>query len=226
MHDIIDLFMSNPFFWLAVVSLIAGLISQSWVNSSLKKYQQVPSSCGITGYEAAQRMLSFYNISGVRVCQGKEGQDYYDPRNRSVCLSPSVFNGVSVTSLAVICHEVGHACQHAEGAFFNRLRTALVPIVNLGASSWFIALFIGIMFQLSGLVILAALLYSLVLVFSLITLPVEFDASHRAITYMKTINLPEDEIRGSKRVLRSCAFTYVVAVLVSALQLIAILSRR
>lgn len=226
MQNIITWVLDNPVFLAIVFTLVIGIFSTLWVKSSMKKYSQVASASGLTGGDAAQRMLSFYGVNNVQIYQGKEGNDYYDPKNHCIVLSPSIFRGMSVTSFAVICHEVGHACQHAEGYGMMKFRTALVPLANFGSSLWLFLLLIGVFLQSFGLVIAAAIMYSLVLLFSLVTLPVEFNASHRAIKYMSTIGLPNSEVSGARHVLTACAFTYIAATLASVAQLLVILSRR
>ena len=135
MAQFINAMLMNPFIVVLIASIVFGLISSIWVKTSLSKYNKVPSSFNTTGNDAAQRMLAFYGVQNVPVVQGEEGADFYDPRSRSISLSPSVFNGMSVTSFAVICHEVGHACQHAEGYGMMKFRTALVPFANLGSNA-------------------------------------------------------------------------------------------
>lgn len=114
-----------------IAILVLGLLAQFIANHSLKKYNKYISSTNLPGAEAARQMLAYYGVNNVPIQQGAEGQDFYDPRSRSITLSPSVYSGSTVTSTAVVCHEVGHACQHAEGYSPMKLRTALVPVVNL-----------------------------------------------------------------------------------------------
>ena len=211
---------------LVVLTLVIGLGAQALVNGRLKKYSQVGVSNGMTGAEAARRMLAFYNITGVPVNRGAEGQDFFDPRSNSVTLSPSAYDGRSITALATACHECGHAYQYAEGYTPMKVRTAIVPVVNLASNAWIFILMIGIALQISGFVDLAIIMYAAVVAFGLVTLPVEFNASSRAMTYMDTIGLPEAEKAGSRSVLSACAMTYVAAALTSILQLIWLLGQR
>lgn len=203
-----------------VLTLLIGLGATAWCKSALNKYSKVASQSGLTGETVARQMLSYYGIGGVPVHMGSEGQDFFDPRSNSVTLSPSVFNGHSVTSLATVCHECGHACQYATGYKPMKFRTSLVPAVNLCSNAWMIILIIGIAMNMAGLYYLAIALYTISVLFALITLPVEFDASNRALKYMDQIGLSREERAGSAAVLRSCAFTYVAAALTSLLQLI------
>lgn len=211
---------------LVILTLVIGMGAQWLVNSRLKKYQRVPVSNMMTGAEAARQMLAYYGIQGVHVGRGAEGQDFFDPRNNSITLSPSVFDGRSVTALATACHECGHAYQYAQNYTPMRIRTAIVPAVNLASNAWVFILMIGIMLNLAGLVDLAIVVYAVVVLFALVTLPVEFDASHRGLGYMQTIGLPAGEIAGSRSVLTACALTYVAAALTSILQLVWLLGQR
>lgn len=214
-------------YWtLVILTLIIGFGAQTWVNSRLKKYQKVPVANGLTGADVAYRMLSYYGVQGVEVRCGSEGQDFFDPRSNSVTLSPSVYRGRSVTALATACHECGHAQQFATGYTPMRVRSAIVPVVNVASNAWIFLLMIGIAMNLAGMIDLAIIMYAAVVVFGLVTLPVEFDASHRALAYMGTIGLPEAEVAGSRSVLTACALTYVASVLTSILQLLWLLGQR
>ncbi|WP_165045341.1 zinc metallopeptidase [Adlercreutzia sp. ZJ138] len=218
--------LSSSYLLLILVTLALGGVATWWVNSSLKRYSNVPVSNGLTGAEAARQMLAYYGISGVQVLRGGPGQDFFDPRSNSVTLSPDAYDGRSVTATATACHEVGHAYQFAEGYAPMKVRSAMVPVVNLASNSWMFLLLLGIMLNLAGFVTLAIVLYSFAVLFQLVTLPVEFNASHRAMTYMSARALPEAERAGSWKVLRACAFTYVAAALTSILQLLWLLGQR
>lgn len=219
------MYFSSSYLLLIVVTLAIGGVATAWVNHSLKRYTRVPVSNGLTGAQAAAQMLSYYGISDVPVRPGGAGQDFFDPRSNSVTLSPDAYSGRSVTALATACHEVGHACQYAQGYVPMKVRSALVPAVNLASNAWMFLLMIGIFMNLAGLVDLAILLYAVAVLFQIVTLPVEFDASHRALAYMTTTGIPEAERAGSKRVLTACAFTYVAAALTSILQLLWLLGQ-
>ena len=211
---------------LIVVTLVIGLGAQGYVNYQLKKYSNVPVTSGITGAEAARRMLAYYGVTDVEIRRGGQGQDFFDPRSNSVTLSPDAFGATSVTALATACHEVGHACQYAQRYMPMRIRTAIVPVANFASNAWVFVLMIGIVMNLIGLVDVAIVLYAAVVLFSIVTLPVEFNASRRAITYMGEIALPASEQKGAFSVLRACALTYVAAALSSVLQLLWLLGRR
>lgn len=217
---------SLSYWMLVLVTLAIGLASTWYVNHTLKKYQQIGVSNGMTGADAARRMLAYYGIRNVPVNCGQEGQDFFDPRTNAVTLSPSAYNGRSITALATACHEVGHAYQYAENYTPMKIRTSIVPVVNVASNVWIFLLMAGIMFQMFQLIDVAIVMYALVVLFALVTLPVEFDASGRALTYMKTIGLPQVEQQGSAAVLRSCAMTYVASALISVLQLLYLLGQR
>ena len=218
-------------YWaLIIVTLVLGMAASGYVNSQLKKYQKVRSSSGITGREAAERMLAANGVHGVRVSRGNEGQDHFDPRTNSISLSPSVYDQCTVTAYATACHEVGHACQFAQGYAPLKARSAIWPVANAASNIWFFFFLIGLFMAattIGGIMIdIAIIMYALVVIFQIVTLPVEFNASHRAMDYMKTIGLPESEVAGSFSVLRACALTYVAAALASVLQLVYLLGMR
>lgn len=208
-----------------VLTLVIGMGASWYVNHKLKVYQRVPISNGLTGAEAARRMLAYYGISHVQVYRGGPGQDFFDPRTNSVTLSPEAYDGRTVTATATACHEVGHACQYAQNYSPMKIRGALVPAVNLASNAWIFILLIGIFLTSQGLITLAIIMYAVVVLFQVVTLPVEFNASRRAMAYMDTIGLPQCERSGSFDVLRACAFTYVAAALTSALYLVYLLGQ-
>lgn len=214
-------------YWLLIiVTLALGLGASGYVNSQLRKYSQVRSSSGITGAQAAERMLRANGVTGVVIQRGNEGQDHFDPRTNSIALSPSVYDNCSVTAYATACHEVGHACQFAQGYGPLKIRSALWPVANFASNIWFFVLIAGIFLVMNSLIDIAIVMYAAVVLFQIVTLPVEFNASHRAMDYMKTIGLPEGEVAGSFSVLRACALTYVAAALASLLQLVYLLGMR
>ena len=213
--------LSNGYLLLIVVTLAIGGLATWYVNSQLKKYTRVPISNGLTGAEAARRMLAYYGVH-----RGGPGQDFFDPRTNSVTLSPDAFDGRSITATATACHEVGHACQYAENYAPMKIRGAIVPVVNLASNAWIFLLMLGIILVSNQLTTLALVMYAVVVLFQLVTLPVEFNASRRAMTYMDTIALPQSEQGGAFSVLRACALTYVAAALTSILQLLWLLGQR
>ncbi len=208
---------------LIIVTIALGLGAQAYVNHQLKKYAQVPNSTYMTGAQVATGMLAYYGIQGVQVQMGGPGQNFFDPRSNSITLDPETFNTASITSTATACHEVGHACQYAENYMPMKVRSAMVPVVNIASNAWIFILLIGIFLNLAGFVELAIILYACAVLFEVVTLPVEFNASKRALQYMQTTGLPTGEVAGSASVLRACAFTYVAAALASFLQLVYLL---
>lgn len=209
---------------LIVVTLAIGLGAQFYVNSKLRQYQSVPISNGLTGAQCAMQMLAYHGITGVEVRAGGPGQDFFDPRTNSVTLSPEVYGGRSVTATATACHEVGHACQYAADYTPMKVRSAIVPLANVASNLWIFLLFIGIFLNMVGLVWAAIIMYAVVVLFQLATLPVELNASRRAMAYMGSIGLPAAEQKGSFDVLRACALTYLAAALTSILQLLWLLN--
>lgn len=211
---------------LIVVTLAIGFGAQAYVNSQIKKYSLVPNSTRMTGYQVAIGMLAYYNVSGVEVRMGGRGQNFFNPKDNSITLDPESFNGTSITATATACHEVGHACQYAQGYTAMKVRSALVPVVNFTSNTWIFIFLIGVVLNLAGLVDLAIIFYAFAVLFQVVTLPVEFDASKRALAYMGSTGLPETERIGSWNVLRACALTYVAAALVSVLQLLYLIGAR
>ncbi len=214
------------YWFLIIITLAIGMGASGYVKSQLNKYSKVRSSSGITGAEAAERMLRAHGVSGVQVKRGNEGQDHFDPRSNTIALSPSVYDQCTVTAYATACHEVGHACQFAQGYAPLKWRTALWPLANAASNLWMFVLLAGVLLYMNQLIDVAIVMYAAVVLFQLITLPVEFNASHRALDYMKTLPLPEGEVAGSYSVLRACALTYVAAALASLLQLVYLLGLR
>lgn len=210
---------------IVLFSLVAGIGSQFLVNSKLKKYSRFENEIGLTGAQMAQKMLNDHGISNVAINQGQEGQDHFDPRSNSISLSPSVYGGNSITAMATACHEVGHAIQYATNYAPMKVRGSLVPVANFASNAWIFLFVLGLIMQMNGLTLAAAMIYMAVLLFEVVTLPVEFNASKRALSYIGGLGISNSEdMRGSKQVLFACALTYVVAALASALQLLWILA--
>ncbi len=211
---------------LVVVTLAIGLGSQAYVRQQLNKYSRVASGSGMTGAQVAQQMLAYYGIHNVPVRAGATGEDYFDPRTNSITLSPEAYGVSTVTAIATACHEVGHACQYAQGYTPMKLRSAIVPVANIASNFWIFLFFIGIALNLAGLVDAAIVLYAAVVLFAVVTLPVEFDASNRARKYFAIAGYSNAERSGASSVLTACAMTYVAAALSSAMQLMYLLMQR
>lgn len=211
---------------LIVASLVLGFGAQGYVRHQLNKYSHVPNSNHQTGRDVALAMLNYYGVHGVSVNMGGHDEDFFNPKTNSITLNPEVFNGTSITATATACHEVGHACQFAMGYTPMKIRSAMVPAVNLCSNAWIFVLLAGIFLNLMGLVTLAIALFAVAVLFQVVTLPVEFDASRRALAYMSSTGLPAGERAGAASVLRACAFTYLAAALVSIMNLLYLLSQR
>lgn len=205
----------------AVISAIASLN----VNSTFKKFSKVRSSRGLAAQDVAMMILNSAGIYDVRIetIRGKL-TDHYDPRSKVLRLSESVYGQTSVAAIGVAAHECGHAIQHKEAYAPLRLRSASVPVANIGSKlSWPIVL-LGIFLGMYGLAEIGVLLFIFVVLFQLITLPVEFNASARALKILETSNiLDTKELGGAKKVLSAAALTYVAALFASILQLLRLL---
>lgn len=210
-------------YWLIViVSLVLGLATQGYINRQYKVWSKVRLSSGETGAQVAQRMLAAEGASQVGIVRvGGHLTDFYDPRDNRLHLSDENLSGGSVASAAVACHEAGHAVQHAQGYVPVKIRTALVPVVNFTSNVWMVLLMLGMFVGSIGLARLAVLLFGFSVLFQLITLPVEFDASRRAVQYLSNgAGLSPEAEEGARKVLTAAALTYVAAALVSILQLL------
>ena len=209
-----------------VVCLLLGGLSTWYVNSTLKKYNKVSSGTELTGAQIAKNMLSDNGIYDVQIHEGRKGRNHFDPRNNSVTLETAYFHGTSVSAHAVACHEVGHALQLAVGYGPFKARSAIFPVVSFASNVWFIIFIVGAVMTMNGLIDLAIALYAVTILFQIVTLPVEFDASKRAMDYIKSSSVLQGNSQGAFSVLRSCALTYVAAALVSLIQLLYLLSNR
>jgi len=202
--------------------IIMGLTSW-YVKAAYNKWSQVPAKSRLTGTQAAQRLMSTGNMYGVQI-QGVAGQltDHYDPRDKTLYLSNGVANGTSVAALAIAAHELGHAMQDAEEYFPLKFRSALVPIVNIGSNLGWFLIMIGLFLRFTELAWVGVLIFAGGAVFSLATLPVEFNASARAKQLLAQTGIiqTDEEIRGVNNVLNAAALTYVAGLITSILQLL------
>lgn len=211
---------------LIIISTIIGGGASWYVHHQIKKYATVASSFNLTGVQIAQHMLVYNGVPVIPFHRGGHEQNHFDPRDNSITLDPHAYSYNSVTALATACHEAGHACQYAKGFLPMKIRSALVPVVNFASNTWMIALLLGIFMNMAGLVDLAIILFLFAVLFQLVTLPVEFDASGRALKYLRAAGMPQAELAGAGKVLRACALTYVAAALVSVLQLVWLIGSR
>jgi hypothetical protein len=209
-----------------VVPMVIGLWAQHRVKSTFARNLEVPASHGMTGAQVARRILDSNGLQEVPIEETPGTlSDHYDPRSRSVHLSPEVFNGRSISSTAVGSHEVGHAIQHAQAYAFFRFRSAMFPAVQFASNIWVLFLIGGIFFQLTQFIILAVALYSVAVLFQIVTLPVEFDASKRAKEQLGGLGLvASTEAGGVKSVLSAAAWTYVAGALAAIAVLLYYLS--
>ncbi|BDF77246.1 zinc metallopeptidase [Pyramidobacter piscolens] len=209
-------------------AILLAMWAQARVKSAFATYSRVHSHSGLTAREAARRILDSYGLSGVPIRQ-VAGQltDHYDPRDRSLSLSEPVYNSTSIAAIGVAAHEVGHAVQHATGYAPLQIRNAVVPLLSLSSSAAMPLFFIGLLSASNMLMNIGILLFVGVLAFHLITLPVEFDASNRALKVLSSNGMmTRDEVGGARKVLNAAAMTYVSATLMAALQLVRLLALR
>lgn len=208
-----------------IPAVIISFIAQMQISSTYSKYKRVGTRNGYTGQQVARMMLDEAGLFDIQIqIVNQELGDHYSPSERILRLSPDVYNGSSVAAAGIAAHEVGHAIQHKESYKPIVVRNAIVPIVNIGSSFSWIVFFLGLVLGISKLTTIGIILFSAVVVFQLITLPVEFNASSRALSILKSRNiLYEDEAKGAKKVLKAAAMTYVAAVLHSISQLIRLL---
>jgi uncharacterized protein len=216
----------QPFLLFFVIPLAIGLWAQHRVKSTFAKNLQVRIANGMTGAQVARRVLDANGLNEVPVEETPGSlSDHYDPRSRSVHLSPDVFQGVSVASTAVAAHEVGHAIQHAKSYAFFKFRSALFPAVQFASNIWFLFLLGGFFLQITGFIVLAIALYAVAVLFQIVTLPVEFDASSRAKRQLKDLGLvASNEGDGVDATLNAAAWTYVAGALAAIAQLLYFLS--
>lgn len=218
----------DPTYILVVIGAVICMIASARVKGTFNKYSQLRSMSGMNGAQVAQRVLQAAGIYDVQVRHVSGSlTDHYDPRTKTVNLSDPVYNATSVAALGVAAHECGHAIQHAKSYAPLSIRSALVPIANFGSMLAWPVILIGLFFNTrsSGLIIdIGILLLSAAVLFQLVTLPVEFDASRRALVMLRTQGiLADDELRYTRRVLKSAALTYVASAAAAILQLLRII---
>ena len=218
----------DPTYILVVIGAVICMIASARVKGTFNKYSQLRSMSGMNGAQVAQRVLQAAGIYDVQVRHVSGSlTDHYDPRTKTVNLSDPVYNATSVAALGVAAHECGHAIQHAKSYAPLSIRSALVPIANFGSMLAWPVILIGLLFNTrsSWLIIdIGILLFSAAVLFQLVTLPVEFDASRRALVMLRTQGiLADDELKYTRRVLKSAALTYVASAAAAILQLLRII---
>lgn len=220
------MFYYDPTYILVIIAFALTLFASFGVKSTFAKYDKIRNTRGITGADAARRILSSNGISNVTV-EYTPGSltDHFDPRTNVVRLSDATYNSNSVAAIGVAAHECGHAIQHSVGYAPIKVRNAIVPVVNIGNTLSMPLFFIGLVLGAYNLAYIGALLFSFVLVFQLVTLPVELNASRRALKILDEFDiLGDSELKGAKKVLTAAAMTYVAAVAATALQLLRLLT--
>jgi len=218
------MFFFDPFYLIFMIPAFILMAVTSWyVRHAYNKWSKIRATSGLTGHQAAQRLISTGSLYGVQV-QGTSGQlsDHYDPRNKTLYLSQGVANSPSVAAVAISAHELGHALQDAENYFPMTIRSALVPAVNIGSNLGWILIMIGLVLQQIQIAWLGVLVFSAGALFALATLPVEFNASARAkeLLYATGIIQTEEERRGVNQVLNAAALTYVAGLVTAIMQLL------
>ncbi len=218
----------DPLYFLIVgPAILLSILAQVRVKSTFARFERVGTRGGMSGAEAAERILSSHGLGGVGI-QRTSGflSDHYDPRTRVLRLSPNVHEGRSIASIGVAAHEAGHALQHAQGYFPMQVRSALVPVTQIGSWLAWPLLLMGFILGSLGLIKVGIVLFSAAVLFQLVTLPVEFDASRRAVAILGQHQiLTTEELAGTRQVLSAAALTYVAAAAAAVLQLLYFLMR-
>lgn len=207
---------------LLIIGFLIASGAQLFVTSSYNKYKKVGNKKGLTGFEVARKILDKNGLDKVHIVETRGLlSDHYDPRRKVVRLSTEIFHGDSIASASVAAHEVGHAIQDKEGYLYMKIRSFLVPFVNIGTSLGYIAILIGFITNALNMIDLGIILLSSMILFQIVTLPVEFNASKRAGIELKNQKLLEsNELDKSSNMLTAAAFTYVASVLTTMLQLL------
>lgn len=215
----------DPTYVLVIIAFLLTLFASFGVKATFRKYDKIRSSRGITGAVAARRILDANGLQHIRIERvGGDLTDHYSPKENVIRLSDSTYNSDSVAAIGVAAHECGHAVQYKVGYVPIKIRNSIVPVVNIGSSLSMPLFIIGLIFQLTNLAYLGALLFGLVLVFQVVTLPVEINASRRAMKTLDEMMLLEgDELTGARKTLTAAAMTYVASAAATALQLLRLL---
>lgn len=208
-----------------IIILIIPFIAQLRVSSNYNKYLTVKQSSGLSGFEVARKILDNNGLDNVHIVETRgKLTDHYDPTRKVIRLSHNVFHGDSIASVSIAAHECGHAVQDKTGYVWMRIRSMIFPIVNIATSISYVVILIGILAQLFNVVLLGIVLTAFGLIFQIVTLPVEFDASNRAKDELRKIGIVKaEEQTGVNKVLGAAAMTYVAGVLSSALEIVRLL---
>ena len=208
---------------MVVTCLVLGMIAQAYINAQYNKWSRIPAD-GASGSQVARLMLDSSNCSEVAI-YSTPGHltDHYDPRSNALYLSGDNMSGGSVASVAVACHEAGHAVQRKQGYFMMKVRHALVPVVNFMSNAWIFIFLFGMFTSVTRMYSIAVFMFAFTVLFHLVTLPVEINASRRALAYIEASGMSPACVRGARQVLVAAALTYVAAALSSALQFLYLL---
>lgn len=222
-----------PFFYdwtmvLIIPALLFSLWAQHKVSSAFRRYSQVRNRANLTGAQVAQRLLQVAGLPGVTLERTPgELDDHYDPRGRVLRLSPAVAGTPSVAAAGITAHEIGHALQQRDAFILFAMRSAIVPVANIGSQASMPLFFLGLLFGSGFMMNLGIIAFSAAVAFQLITLPVEFDASRRALALLRESGvLAADELPGARAVLTAAALTYLAATLMAVLQLLRLIILR
>lgn len=221
-------FLIDRYYILLVLPVIfASMIISARMRSVYNRYSGVRNSRGITGAQAAQMVLNYYGVTDVQIMTINGNlTDCYDPVQKVIKLSPDVYNGSSIASVGVACHEAGHAAQHAEAYLPIKIRNSILPVCNIGSTLSMPLLIIGLILSFEPLIWIGIGFFSFTAIFQLVTLPVEFNASNRAINVIESNGLLTfEEKLGAEKVLKNAALTYVAALAVSVAQLLRLILR-
>lgn len=217
-------YLASTLLVLAAVVFAAAMSAK--VRTTFQKFSRVSSENGLQANEVARQILDSYGLYDVAITRvGGELTDHYDVRNRSLALSDSTFFSTSVAAIGVAAHECGHAVQHAKGYFPIKLRNLLAPVVHFSSSAWLLIFLMGLLFSVPVLVDTGIILFGAIVLFQLLTLPVEFNASKRALAVIESQHiLQNDEIDGARKTLSAAALTYIAGLAVSLAQLIRLIA--
>lgn len=212
--------------WIVILGVIVALITQGLLSSTYKKYSKEKTRSNLTGAQLASQLLTNAQISGVTIGRvGGELTDHYSPQNHVLNLSTNVHDSRSIAALSVAAHECAHAFQYSEGYSLMGVHRAMVPMVNIGSNLSWPLVFVGLIASFNPLILAGIALFSLTVVFTMVTLPIEINASRRAIAVLESGEyMDSEELRGARKVLTAAAMTYVASLLMSILQLLRLLS--
>lgn len=209
------------YYYLILIGSLITLLAQMYVERTYYHYSRISSYSGYSGHEIARKILDqngLYDV-GVYEVRGKLS-DHYDPSRRQVNLSSEVYHGKTISAIAIAAHECGHALQHKEGYRSLLIRNQLIPVFNFSQNIGWVVLMIGFLFGAMNIALLGVIILSLMLVFQLLTLPIEFNASKRAIHFLQNNYVSNEELVGSKKMLIAAALTYVASVAASVLSIL------